>query len=44
MDDETSNKEPVLIPIEERSVDFYGDEITMAVVQLEEHTQRTYLS
>jgi P22_AR N-terminal domain/ORF6C domain len=39
MDDETSHKEPVLIPIEERSVDFYGDEITMAVVQLEQHVQ-----
>lgn len=39
MDDEISNKEPVLIPIEERNVDFYGDEITMALVQLEQRTQ-----
>lgn len=39
MDDEISNKEPVLIPIEERNVDFYGDEITMALVQMEQRTQ-----
>ena len=39
MDDEIINKQPVLVPIEERSVDFYGDEITMALVHLEQRTQ-----
>ncbi len=32
-------KETALIPIDERIIDFYGDEITTALVKIEDHTQ-----
>src|SRR5947209_1308931 len=39
MQNKTIGSEPVLVPVNEQSVRFCGSEITMAVVQMEDHTR-----